>query len=121
VVLVLVRNETADSNVKLAYALPDDLPLVLGDRIQLEQVVLNLILNGLDAVRNMPTGSRNLEIKTERQDAAILRVSILDSGRGIKPEEAEQIFEPFFTTKPDGLGLGLSLSRAIIEAHGGKL
>jgi signal transduction histidine kinase len=120
-VLVLVHNEAAAINVNLAYALPDDLPLVLGDRIQLEQVVLNLILNGLEAVRNMPTDSRNLEIKTERQDVANLLVSILDSGRGIKPEEAERIFEPFFTTKPDGLGLGLSLSRSIIAAHGGKL
>ena len=120
-VVVLVHTEAAASNVKLVYALPDDLPLVLGDRIQLEQVVLNLILNGLEAVRNIPTGSRNLEIKTERQDAATLLVSILDSGSEIKPEEAEKIFEPFFTTKPEGLGLGLSLSRAIIEAHGGKL
>lgn len=92
------------------------------DPLQIQQVVLNLLKNGLDAMQNLPAAERRLLITLEREaEGAALRVSIRDFGRGLTPEARERLFEPFFTTKPDGLGLGLSICATIIEAHGGRL
>src|SRR6185436_1637670 len=91
------------------------------DRIQLQQVILNLILNGKDAMSGVKNGPRELLITSRKSKAGELVVAVRDSGRGLDPNDAQRIFDPFFTTKPEGMGLGLSISRTIIEAHGGTL
>ena len=107
--------------VTVATELAHDLPPVLGDRIQLHQVLLNLILNGCDAMMNLEPDARRLEIRTQKQDDQSVRVSVRDFGIGLDRNQLARLFEPFYTTKPEGLGMGLSISRSIIEAHGGLL
>jgi PAS domain S-box-containing protein len=119
-VTMLVRNETALSQVQVRLDLADDLPLVVGDRVQLQQVLINLAMNGIDAMRTVNDRPRKLEIKSEKHADGVL-VQVQDSGIGLDPERANRIFEPFFTTKPQGIGMGLSISRSIIESHGGRL
>jgi signal transduction histidine kinase len=96
-----------------------DLPQISGDRVQLQQVVLNLILNGADAMSANPPGTRRLHVTTARRDDAV-RVSVRDEGCG-PPADVERLFEPFFKTKPQGLGMGLAICRSIIGAHQGWL
>jgi signal transduction histidine kinase len=96
------------------------LPAVPGDRIQLEQVMMNLILNSIDAMNKIGGRPRNLIIRAKKDGDDVI-VQIEDSGPGLKLEETNLIFEPFFTTKAQGIGMGLSISRAIVEAHGGRL
>jgi signal transduction histidine kinase len=96
------------------------IPTIIGDQVHLQQVMLNLILNGVDAVSALPAGKRRLSIATARRDAGI-EVAISDSGPGIAAEDAAHLFDSFFTTKPHGLGLGLSIARSIVEAHGGSI
>lgn len=91
------------------------------DKIQVEQVILNLVRNGFDAMQHVPSGQRRLTVVTGRSTDGFARVTIADTGAGIDPEHAAKLFDAFFTTKRDGLGLGLSISRSIIEAHGGQL
>ena len=98
----------------------EDLPLVTGDRIQLQQVLLNLVLNAADAMRSVNVDARVLEISTARTNG-VVRVSVHDSGPGLNEYSVRRLFTPFFTTKPDGMGVGLSISRSIVEAHGGHL
>ena len=98
-----------------------DLPLVVGDRVQLQQVVMNLILNGVEAMRNVAEHERHLLIRTERNEGDEVRVSLQDSGIGLDPKTYEQLFHAFYTTKPGGLGMGLAISRSIVENHGGRL
>jgi C4-dicarboxylate-specific signal transduction histidine kinase len=100
--------------------LSTDLTLVRGDRVQLQQVLTNLIINGVDAMRPLDDRPRELGIKSAR-DARAVVVLVRDSGTGLDPEQTDRTFEPFFTTKPGGIGLGLSISRSIIESHGGRL
>ena len=119
-VTVLVRTEADRNYVQLRLDLAASLPHVLGDRVQLQQVLINLIMNGIDAMRSMPDGSRILEIKSAKHADGVL-VRVQDSGIGLDKDRSERIFEPFFTTKPQGLGLGLAISRSIIESHGGRL
>jgi C4-dicarboxylate-specific signal transduction histidine kinase len=119
-VTVLVRTEADRNYVQLRLDLAAGLPHVLGDRVQLQQVMINLIMNGIDAMRSMPDGSRILEIKSAKHADGVL-VRVQDSGIGLDKDRLERIFEPFFTTKPQGLGLGLAISRSIIESHGGRL
>jgi PAS domain S-box-containing protein len=120
-VIALVSSDVVSSEVELRAELAADLPLVVGDRIQLQQVILNLVLNGKDAMSGAQTNPRELLITSQKSQAGELVVAVRDSGRGLDPKDAERIFDPFFTTKPEGMGLGLSISRTIIEAHGGTL
>jgi len=101
--------------------LAPDLPPVTGDRVQLQQVVLNLFLNGIEAMRGLENRERNLIIRTQRGEDGEVRVAVQDSGMGFDPHSAERMFDPFHTTKPGGLGMGLSISRSIVESHGGQL
>jgi signal transduction histidine kinase len=94
---------------------------VHGDRVQLQQVVLNLILNGLDAMRSSEAGHRTLVLRATRADAATVEVAVQDSGTGIEKTVLDHIFDPFYTTKADGLGMGLAIVRSIVEAHGGRV
>ncbi|XXT24718.1 response regulator [Sorangium sp. So ce429] len=97
------------------------LPRVRGDGIQLQQVLLNLLVNALDAVARRPPEARLVVVRTRRADGGRVELSVADSGDGIPPADLERVFEPFFTSKPQGLGVGLAISRSIVEAHGGRL
>ena len=108
-------------NVATRLELASDLPPVHGDRVQLQQVVLNLILNGLDAMRSSEAGHRTLVLRATRADAATVEVAVQDSGTGIEKTVLDHIFDPFYTTKADGLGMGLAIVRSIVEAHGGQV
>jgi hypothetical protein len=94
---------------------------VLGDRVQLQQVVMNLTLNAVEAMSSVADGARELSIGTEQGEAGGILVAVGDSGPGIDPEQLERVFEPFYTTKTTGVGMGLSICRSIIDAHGGRL
>jgi len=119
-VLALTGHELLRGGVTVQTELAADVPAVLGDRVQLQQVMLNLIMNGIDAMSTVNGGSRELLIKSARDVDGVL-IQVQDSGRGVDPEQGDRIFEPFFTTKPEGIGMGLSISRSIVEAHGGRL
>jgi signal transduction histidine kinase len=108
--------------VTIDTRVPTDLPTVLADRVQLQQVLLNLVVNGMDAMGTVDERERCLRIRGRTDDhrrAVTLRVE--DCGIGLKPEEMNRLFDAFYTTKPHGMGLGLAISRSIIEAHGGRL
>jgi PAS domain S-box-containing protein len=120
-VIALVSSDVLNSKVELKVELGTDLPLVLGDRVQLQQVILNLILNAKDAMSGAQTNPRELQISSGKNSAGAVVVAVRDTGPGFDPQDAERIFDPFFTTKPDGMGLGLSISRRIIEDHDGAL
>lgn len=119
--IALTRTDAAARFVKLTAFLPPQLPPVRGDRVQLQQVLLNLILNGMDAMTTVPRARRLLIVRlAETQNGNVL-LSVRDQGIGIEPENAAKVFEPFFTTKPNGMGMGLAISQTIIEAHGGDI
>ena len=120
-VTALSLSEIQRSGVILRYELADDLPPVVGDRIQLQQVILNLLRNAADAMSTIDDRPRELLIRTERDVENRVRLSVKDTGVGFTPQAAEKIFEAFYTTKTDGMGIGLSISRSIIEAHQGRL
>jgi PAS domain S-box-containing protein len=117
--IVLLRNEAHRYSISIRTKLAEDLPTVMADRVQLQQVFMNLMLNGIDAMKETGGGSE-LTIKSEACDAQLL-VSVSDTGVGLPPEQADQIFRAFFTTKDNGTGMGLPISRSIIESHGGRL
>jgi len=98
-----------------------NLPRVSGDRVQLQQVLLNLIVNAIEAMSGIEEQSRELTIVSSSNASDGVSVEVRDSGTGLKPEQALHLFEPFYTTKAEGLGIGLSISRSIVEAHGGRL
>jgi PAS domain S-box-containing protein len=120
-VIVLTRGETLKNGVSVQMQLAEGLPLIQGDRVQLQQVVLNLILNAVEAMSSVDDASRELSIGTGRRGADEILVAVRDSGAGIDPEHLERVFDSFYTTKPGGMGLGLSICRSIIDAHGGRL
>ena len=120
-IVVLIGAELQRNQIVLEMDLAPDLPLVVGDRVQLQQVVMNLILNGVEAMRSVPEHERNLLVRTQGGESDEVRVSLQDSGTGIDPETQEEIFDAFYTTKPGGLGMGLAISRSIVETHGGRL
>src|SRR5262249_36979369 len=120
-VIELTRAEAVKNDVSVQVQLADGLPRIEGDRVQLQQVILNLIVNGIEAMSRIDRETRELRISTETIAGGCVLVAVRDSGPGLAPGTLEQIFEPFQTTKPDGLGLGLSICRSIIEAHGGQL
>jgi signal transduction histidine kinase len=119
-VVGLLRSDAVIRNVKVSSELDPMLPLVQGDRIQLQQVVLNLILNAFEAMNEHPNGDRQVLIRTGLKDARVL-AAVTDNGNGIPIGDAENIFKPFYTTKPQGLGMGLSICRSIINRHHGRL
>ncbi|MGA8441872.1 MAG: MHYT domain-containing protein [Candidatus Sulfotelmatobacter sp.] len=119
-VMILVRHEATQSRVSVRLDLAADVPRVLGDRVQLQQVLINLVVNSIEAMRTLTDRPRELLIKSAKNADAVL-IKVQDSGKGLDPEQAGRIFEPFFTTKPQGIGMGLSISRSIIESHGGRL
>ncbi len=120
-VTTLARNEAMLREVAVELDLAEDLPLVSGDRVQLQQVVLNLVMNACEAMGGTDAGARELTVETRRSAPGVVQVSIRDSGPGIDEGSSERIFEPFVTTKSGGMGMGLSISRSIVEAHGGEL
>jgi PAS domain S-box-containing protein len=120
-VIALSSTEIQRSGVTLLQEYADDLPPAIGDRIQLQQVILNLLRNAADAMSTVDDRPRELLIRTERDEGNQVRLSVKDSGVGFTPQVGGKIFEPFYTTKTDGMGIGLSISRSIIEAHQGRL
>ncbi|MCG3149082.1 MAG: Adaptive-response sensory-kinase SasA [Verrucomicrobiae bacterium] len=120
-VLKMVRNDLLNHSITLQTAFAPDLPAIHGDRVQLQQVMLNLILNATDAMATNAYADRQLAVQTERTPAGAVRISIRDRGHGLTPEAQARIFQPFFTTKLTGMGLGLKVCRTIITAHGGQL
>jgi C4-dicarboxylate-specific signal transduction histidine kinase len=119
--LVLAKGQVVLNKISLSLLLDPALPLVSGDRIQLQQVLMNLIANAIDAMANVTGRERTLEIRSQRVQAQSISVSVQDSGIGISEEFISRLFEPFFTTRAQGIGMGLAISHSIIEAHGGRL
>jgi PAS domain S-box-containing protein len=119
-VAVLVRNEALGRRVSIRTELASALPVVLGDRVQLQQVIMNLAINGMDAMASVTDRPRELLIQSQPESDQVL-VMVQDAGIGIDPDNINQIFDAFFTTKSSGMGMGLSISRSIVEAHGGQL
>ena len=120
-VIALTRSELHRTGTLLQIQLADGLPLVPGDRIELQQVMLNLILNAVEAMSGSDEGSRELLISTEDDGANGVRIAVRDWGPGLKPEGLDRLFDAFYSTKPGGMGMGLSICRSIIEAHGGRV
>lgn len=120
-VVALIRSETVSREVKIQVEVPPRMSQVRGDRVQLQQVLLNLILNGLDVATDLPKERRRLVVRARRSGDQAVEFSVSDSGPGIPVGQLTQILEPFFTTKTGGLGMGLAISRSIIEAHDGRL
>jgi PAS domain S-box-containing protein len=118
--IVLLRGEATRYNIAVQTDLAADLCQAMGDRVQLQQVMMNLIMNSIDAMKEVD-GKREVAIKSERAEDRHLLVSVSDTGVGLPPQDVSQIFNAFFTTKPDGTGMGLSISRSIVESHGGRL
>ena len=118
--IVLLRSEATRYSISLQTKLASDLPQVMGDRVQLQQVLMNLLLNGMDAMKDVDT-TRELIINSQPAKNEQVMVSVSDTGVGLPPHQADQIFNAFFTTKPSGTGMGLRISRSIIESHGGRL
>jgi C4-dicarboxylate-specific signal transduction histidine kinase len=119
-VVPLVAAEMQSNGVTLQMDLAPELPLVLGDRVQLQQVLLNLLLNGMHAVASVPTRRRKLMIQSRHVRDQVV-VAVKDSGTGLDPDHLGRLFEPFFTTRPDGIGIGLTVCQSIIEAHRGRI
>ena len=119
-VIATFDNDLRNNHLALACEFAGDLPPVRGDRIQLQQVILNLLRNAADAMRSVHDRTRQLVIRTVR-DKHCVRLSVEDAGTGFNPESAERLFEPFHSTKRDGMGVGLSISRSIVETHHGRL
>jgi signal transduction histidine kinase len=114
-------SELQRNGVILRPELAEDLPLVAGDRVQLQQVILNLLRNASDAMSGVDDRPRKLLIRTDREEGDRVRLTVQDAGVGFDPRAADRLFEAFYTTKDDGMGMGLSVSRSIIESHHGRL
>jgi len=120
-VMALMRGEADRNHVVVHTSLSNDLPLVFGDRIQLQQVILNLVVNAIEAMSAVPEGRRELSISSETDGSGGILVAVGDCGPGIDPTHIDHLFDAFYTTKPAGIGLGLAICRSIIEAHDGRL
>jgi PAS domain S-box-containing protein len=118
--IALLRGEATRYSISVRTELAADLPQVMGDRVQLQQVMMNLMTNSIDAMKSVD-GTRELAIKSQRPDNEKLLVTISDTGVGLPPQQVDQIFNAFFTTKPHGTGMGLRICRSIVESHGGRL
>jgi signal transduction histidine kinase len=119
--MALTSSEANRSDVSVRMRLAEDLPLIEGDRVQLQQVMLNLIINAIDAMSAVDDGPRELTVSTALHQPGAVLVTVRDSGPGVAPEHIERLFESFYTTKAGGMGMGLSICRSIIDAHGGRL
>jgi C4-dicarboxylate-specific signal transduction histidine kinase len=120
-VIELTYSEAVKNGVSVQTQFAESLPLIQGDRVQLQQVMLNLIINAIQAMSGLAAGVRELRITTENTESGGVRLAVRDSGPGLSSENFQRLFEPFYTTKPEGMGMGLSICRSIIEAHGGRL
>ena len=118
--VALLRDETIRYKISVRMELAADLPAIVGDRVQLQQVAMNLITNGIEAMKDSD-GTREMIIKSQRAENQQVLVSVSDTGKGLPPQQVEQVFDPFFTTKSNGTGMGLRISRSIVESHGGRL
>ena len=118
---ILRLTDSELEGIVLRTELGTDLPQVLADRVQLQQVLLNLITNAIDAMKPVADRPHVLSITTKKEKSGGVLVAVADSGVGLGPKKMEELFDTFYTTKPGGLGLGLSISRSIIETHGGRL
>jgi C4-dicarboxylate-specific signal transduction histidine kinase len=120
-VITLTCGEVMKNGVSLQTRLAEGLPLIQGDRVQLQQVVLNLIINAVEAMSGLSEGSRELLIGTGKDASGGVLVAVQDSGPGLNPESFDHLFDAFYTTKPSGMGMGLPICRSIVEAHGGRV
>jgi PAS domain S-box-containing protein len=123
-VLLCFQHELTRRHVEIELQLSKELPPVLADRVQLQQVLLNLVMNGVEAMNEVPEASRKIWVRaqpSEHNGSPAVLISVQDSGRGLKQADADRLFEAFYTTKSHGLGIGLAISRSIVEAHGGRL
>jgi C4-dicarboxylate-specific signal transduction histidine kinase len=120
-VIALVQRELTNHRVSLRMELAPVLPLILGDRVQLQQVIINLVMNGIEAMQSVTDRPRELAIRSREDEPQQVLLSVTDCGVGISAEDADRLFTAFFTTKSSGMGMGLSICRSIMEAHGGRL
>jgi PAS domain S-box-containing protein len=120
-VIEITHGEAKKQGVEIDCSLAKNLPAVEGDRVQLQQIILNLVLNALEAMRDLSEGARELAISSEARGANSVLVSVRDTGPGIEPNSMDRVFDPFYTTKSAGFGLGLSICRSIVEAHNGRM
>jgi PAS domain S-box-containing protein len=120
-VVLLLHSDAILQNIKIALELDNDLPPVRGDRVQLQQVMLNLMLNAFDAMKDSAPAEREVKLRMAREDSRLILAAVSDRGTGLSGDKLDKIFQPFYTTKREGLGMGLSICRSIIEAHGGHL
>jgi signal transduction histidine kinase len=120
-VVTLIHSEVVKNGITMQTQLADHLPRIRGDRVQLQQVMLNLIINAIQAMTGLAEGIRELHLSSESTESEGVRVAVRDSGPGLTEENLQRLFEPFYTTKPSGMGMGLSICRSIIEDHGGRL
>jgi PAS domain S-box-containing protein len=120
-VVLLLHSDAILQNVRIALELDDDLPPVRGDKVQLQQVMLNLMLNAFEAMKDCAAAEREVKLRVARENAGSIQVVVSDRGTGLSRDKLDKIFQPFYTTKREGLGMGLSICRSIIQAHGGRL
>jgi signal transduction histidine kinase len=120
-VVALVQRELASHQASLRLELAPALSMILGDRVQLQQVIINLVMNGAEAMQSVTDRPRELMIRSSQDETQQVLVGVTDSGVGISAENVDRLFNPFFTTKSGGMGMGLSICRSIMEAHGGRL
>jgi C4-dicarboxylate-specific signal transduction histidine kinase len=120
-VITLIRSELVKNGVNVQTQLSDRPPRIRGDRVHLQQVMLNLMINAIEAMGGLAESVRELHISTETIDSKGVRVAVRDSGPGLSEDNLQRLFAPFYTTKPHGMGMGLTISRSIIEEHGGRL
>jgi PAS domain S-box-containing protein len=120
-VVTLVQRQVMSHQVSLHMELASTLPMILGDRVQLQQVIINLVMNGFEAMQSITDRPRELVIQSRQDETQQVLVGVTDSGVGISVEDVDRLFNPFFTTKSSGMGMGLSICRSIMEAHGGRL
>jgi signal transduction histidine kinase len=118
---LLIDREIQRNQISMQTQLSDDEPLIQGDRVQLQQVLLNLLLNAIEALSSVSIGSRHLVIASAKKDSNSLLVSVYDSGKGFPSNDLDRLFDPFYSTKSDGMGMGLTISRSIVESHGGRI